>query len=108
MKTVNEILQEIKPGCWVVITVGEMYLRDHESFIYKTKKEAVQDLGSTFLDYRKHPTVRRALSGSYEYDIPDIDCHSVRRYFHIVKVTAENIGRVRELAACTLNEDYEE
>lgn len=107
MRTDDEILQEIKPGAWVVITEGEMHLRDHESFIFKTKKEAVQELRSTFLDYRKHPTVRKTLPGSYEYDIPDIDCHSVRRYFHIVQVTAENIGRIKDLATCTLNADDE-
>ena len=105
MRTDNEILQEIKPDAWVVITCGEMHLRDNESFIFKTKKEAVQELGEIHLDYRKHPTVHRTLSGSYEYDIPDIDCHSIRHYFNIVKVTAENIERIRALATSTLNEE---
>lgn len=108
MRTDEEILQEIKPGVWVVLVEGGLYLQDHESFIFRTKKEAVQFLGGTYLDYRKHPTVHRIFPGVYEYDIPYIDYHRVRRYFRIVNVTSENMKRIKEMATWTLTVEDEE
>lgn len=108
MKTDEEILQEIKPGCWVVIT--EDGLRGNgfsveESIVFNTKKEAIEDTACAFLDGRKHRTVRRISAGRYRYDLPDIDDRSERHFFLIVKVTEENLAEIKALGEATLDED---
>lgn len=107
MKNNEEILQEIKPGCWVVFTIDGLRFRcfGAESFVFNTKKEAIADVGDAHLDGRKHRTVRRICAGRYEYDLPDCDDPTVRHCFSIIKVTARNLEEIKTLAAATLDED---
>ena len=85
-------------GRWIAYNEDGLFENwDGEDFLFSTKKEIVNQLVASYLDDRKHPTVKRQNDGVYIYDVPDCDCRSVRHTVYIERVTLQNINKIKEI-----------
>lgn len=86
-------------GKWVAYTEDGLFENwEDESLFFSTKRDAISQLTSSYLDDRKHPTIKRETTGRYVYSTPDCDCKTIKHTVYIEKVTKQNRNRLKEMA----------
>lgn len=98
-----EQMPEIKIGDWVVITEDGLWAMD--SYTFKTKAQAIDDVSCATLDPRGTPKVKRLSKGDYLYYPKDVDYGTFGDSYNIKRITEENLNEMREMLETQWNED---
>ncbi|WP_078598634.1 hypothetical protein [Evansella clarkii] len=98
-----EQLPAIKIGDWVVITEDGLWAMN--SYTFKTKAQAIDDVSCATLDVRKTPKVKRQSKGDYFYYPKDVDYGTFGDSYNIKRVTKENINEIKEMLEEQWKED---
>lgn len=98
-----EQMPEIKIGNWVVITEDGLWAMD--SYTFKTKTQAIDDVSCATLDSRSTPKVKRLSKGDYLYYPKDVDYGTFGDSYNIKRVTEENINEVKEMLEMQWDDD---
>ena len=86
---VEEKCPTLKIGDWIVLTEDGLWAMD--SYIFKSKKDAIEKVSFATLDSRKTPRVKKVKSGYYEYLPKDVDYGTYGDVYNIIRVTEDNL-----------------
>lgn len=90
----NEEMPVFKLGDWCVYTDDGYW--GSTTVIFKSKKDAIDDVSASTLDPRRVPKVTRIEKGFYEYIPRDVDSNGWGNSYYIKKVTKDNIEQINE------------
>lgn len=85
-------------GRWIVIGEDGIWFSPFaDTYTFKTKTEAIEDVRSALLDERRIPKVKRCDSGEYIYTPKDVDSGRDGNTYYVVRITKNKAEHYRKM-----------